>query len=166
MEEGGNLRGIEESGLKRFKRTAGVTESLSNHGEGVSAWCWGSQGWLGGWDRAGCHSRAGQGRNLFGCNTPKYRDSPPAATIPFPIGIPWLYISPLPTASALLSPSPALPLHREGGPAAFRAEAPHVSSIALKAERACESDQRCSLKSRQNFSLQIPSCIFLLTLHS
>lgn len=123
----------------------------------------GLAGWLGqGW----LSQQSWTGKKPAWVQHPKYRDSPPAATIPFPIGIPWLYISPLPTASALLSPRPALPLHWEGGPAAFRAEAPHVSSIALKAERACESDQRCSLKSRQNFSLQIPSCIFLLTLHS
>jgi len=141
--------------------------ALASPGEEVSPQCWELQGQMDAWMGQGWLSQRGwAGKALLGCNTPKYQGSPSAAMIHFPVSTPQLYISPLPTASALLSPSPALPLHSAGGPAAFRAKAPHISSIALQAERACESDQRCSLKSRQNFSLQISSCIFLLTLHS
>lgn len=58
-------------------------------------------------------------------------------------------------ASGLLPQSHTVPLFR-----------PSCQQQLLKAKYACQNDQRCSLKSGQDFSLQIPSCLFLLTLHS
>lgn len=94
------------------------------------------------------------------CITPKYRDQPQPCPVPLASTAPH---SPLPTAfPPRSSTSPPFGVW-SCSPQSWSSS--HQQHLCARWE-CCERDQRCSLKSRQNFSLQIPSCIFLLTLHS
>lgn len=132
MKEGGNLRGIEESRLKRWKRTARVIESLSIPWGGGFCTVLGAAG-MDGWMGQGWLSQCSwTGRNLFGCNTPKSRDSPPAATINFAIGTPQLYICAPPNSlSTSSSRSGIAPLFK-GWSCSFQSRRPSRQQRRLK----------------------------------